>query len=272
MKALSHSQAKQWIQLAADGLLPVERQQNLHAHLQGCAECGAYAAELSALEANLSEALKAHWPQSGLPTHRKGKLVKELQSQFGKSAGGAGSWTRLLWLAPLVVLAGLTTWFYGLGGQPRSQGTAPAQVSATATASQTATPSASPTPTAAVIIGDQILVAIPQQTVNCREGNSNQFDIADTLLGGEEYKPEARGNDQLWVRFRGPSFGELCWVFADNLDLLINDQAVAMLNIPEALLPYASYPPTPTPTIDVDEGKHCNACGNAVRHETREGG
>ena len=36
-------------------------------------------------------------------------------------------------------------------------------------------PQASPTP------GEDSLVAIPTQNVNCREGNSNQFDIADTV-------------------------------------------------------------------------------------------
>jgi hypothetical protein len=101
--------------------------------------------------------------------------------------------------------------------------------------------------------GELQLVAIPIQNVNCRYGNSNQFEIADTLFEGQAYRPDARGNDNLWVRFLGPVAQVQCWVFVDNLDLLLNDEIVELVNVTEALLPYASYPatttPSPTPTF-----------------------
>jgi hypothetical protein len=85
--------------------------------------------------------------------------------------------------------------------------------------------------------------------VNCREGNSNQFDITDTLFEGEEYIPQGRGFDNLWVRFAGPLTNVNCWVFVQNLTLLLNEVETALADIPESILPYLTYPPTATPTF-----------------------
>jgi hypothetical protein len=96
-------------------------------------------------------------------------------------------------------------------------------------------------------VGEDVLVAIPTQNVNCRLGNSSEFDIVDTLFEGEQYTPEARGFDNLWVRFVGPVAQMDCWVFIDNLQLLLNEQPVDIVDAPEALLPFVAYPATPTP-------------------------
>lgn len=95
--------------------------------------------------------------------------------------------------------------------------------------------------------GEDVLVAIPSQNVNCREGNSSQFDITDTLFMNEEYSPNARGFDNLWVRFLGPLSQVQCWVFIDNLQLLLNEEAVEIADVPEPFLPFAPYPATATP-------------------------
>jgi hypothetical protein len=92
------------------------------------------------------------------------------------------------------------------------------------------------------------LLAIPQQNVNCREGNGSAFEIADTLLEGEEYSPTGRGFDNMWVRFVGPSFQQVCWAAVGNLVLEINDVPTAIEDIPESLLPFVNYPATPTPS------------------------
>jgi hypothetical protein len=102
---------------------------------------------------------------------------------------------------------------------------------------------ATPTP------GEDTLVAIPIQDVNCREGNSNQFDITDTLFEGEEYIPQGRGFDNLWVRFAGPATNVNCWVYVENLTMLLNEVETALADIPESILPYLDYPPTATPTF-----------------------
>jgi hypothetical protein len=142
--------------------------------------------------------------------------------------------------------------FYGptilAGGAPTATPTEQEQSAPTSTTRSTATPTAtaSATATRTPAQADLILVAIPIQNVNCREGNSSQFEIADTLFEGAEYVPDARGFDELWVRFFGPVNQVYCWVFADNLTLLVNDQETSIEAIPESLLPYLPYPPTPT--------------------------
>ncbi|MCW5876729.1 MAG: zf-HC2 domain-containing protein [Anaerolineales bacterium] len=241
---LAHTKARQYIEQALDGLLSPELQTSLDAHLQGCAECRAFAADMAGLQAGLRSALHSQWPASGLPDEKQSELVKELQAQFGQPAGSqAGGRPGLRWLLAALVVAALGTWW--LAGR----GVAPATIAAeTSTATAAAVHSATPTASATPVAGMPLLVAVPVQNVNCREGNSSQFEVADTLLQGEEYSPEARGRDELWVRFKGPTFQELCWVFVDNLDLFIDDEPVELADVPEELLPYADYPPTPTPS------------------------
>lgn len=108
-------------------------------------------------------------------------------------------------------------------------------------------PDASATPT------ELVLIAIPNQNANCRLGNGNSFDIADTLLMSMEYSPIARGPDDMWLLFSGPANGERCWAFINNLELKLNGEAVEIGDVPVSVLPVAPYPPlptlTPTPTF-----------------------
>lgn len=70
-------------------------------------------------------------------------------------------------------------------------------------------------------------------------------------MKGEEYSPTGRGFDNLWVRFVGPSFQQICWAFIDNLVLEINGDPTPIEDIPQSLLPFVNYPPTPTPSPTV---------------------
>jgi hypothetical protein len=252
MNTMSHDQARQWIEQAADNILGAEQQAALQAHLATCAACQAYAAELANLESALSEALQAHWPGAGMSADAVDRLVQEVQSQPGGGSGGSsGGWFRtpptiLLSLLAFLLLA----WFgySGFFGATEAEATATPTKQGSGLSTGTATPS--PTFTVTPSPTDLVLIAVPVQNVNCREGaGSSQFEIADTLYEGEEYRPLARGFDNLWVQFRGPVTEVLCWVYVQNLDMLINNQVVAIEDISEALLPYAPYPPTPTPSL-----------------------
>lgn len=61
MAALTHTQARRCVQAAADGRLSFTDQAALDAHLAGCAECRAYAAELLTLEAAVTRGLRMRW-------------------------------------------------------------------------------------------------------------------------------------------------------------------------------------------------------------------
>ncbi len=95
----------------------------------------------------------------------------------------------------------------------------------------------------------ETVVAIPNQNVNCREGNGSIFDIADTLFKDIEYQPIGRGSDNQWLLFIGPAFQEKCWAFIENIDLFANDQAIQIEDVSAALLPFVTYPATPIPTF-----------------------
>jgi hypothetical protein len=241
MSKITHAEVRALLDLAVDSTLESRQQRLLEEHLAGCAECRAYAAELAGLEAGLRATFAARWPQSGLPAPAKKELLEKLKAQ--PPAPPAVNW---LWLLIGGGLVGLIVIWWLL-----SQGVQPAQGDETATSTQTA--SATGTLAAAVVepTGTPtaiVLVAVPVQNANCREGNGSNFDIADTLMEGERYTPDARGNDNLWVRFLGPAFGEPCWVYIENLTVLINEAPVALEDVPASLLPYATYPPTPTPS------------------------
>ncbi|HEY4717816.1 MAG TPA: zf-HC2 domain-containing protein [Anaerolineales bacterium] len=262
MSAVSHHQARQWVEQAADGNLKPEQQRLLQQHLAECAACQAFAAELAALEASLRSTLNERWPASGLPTPKKKELIKEMQTQF--SHGGGAPWTGLRWLLWLIPLLVILAWIFFQQTTPKpldaaAIDTATASPNAPATSSPTATktPTAlsSSTPTQQVLT----LIAIPVQNVNCRAGNSNAFDIEDTLLEAEEYKPNARGFDNLWARFVGPVNQVPCWAYVENLLFTINEEPVELVNVPESLLPFAAYPATPTPTVDEGEGSEASA-------------
>lgn len=253
MTPLNHTQARQWIERAADGLLTPAQQKELDAHLKGCAECRAYAAQLQQLEGALRAALVTNLGQSSLPSSSVDKIVEALQKQTPKGGGSRGGpragWPRIFGIL-LAVSLGALALFYGRSLLSSNPATAPedSPVVAAATATSTPTQSVTDTPTLTPAPVELVLVAVPNQNVNCREGNSSQFEIADTLFEGETYTPNARGHDNLWVRFTGPVTQVQCWVFVDNLALLVNEDVFLLPDVPEALLPYAAYPPTPTPS------------------------
>ncbi len=244
MAQLSHSQAREWIEQASDGLLEASEQRALEGHLKTCAECRAFAAELAGLEGALAAAMKAEWPQKGLTKASESELIKNVQSGFqpgGFSFPFGGLGILLILILLVLGLFGASQLF---PGGAKAEPTATDTPTATSTATSTLVPAVIPSETVAV----QILTAIPLQNANCREGNGSVFEIADTLFAGEEYSPIGRGFDNLWVLFEGPSFQTNCWVFLENLTLLINDDPVQIEQVSETLLPFVNYPPTPTPS------------------------
>lgn len=258
MKALTHAQVHLLIEKAADGLLTASEQRALENHLQGCAECRAYAAEFAALEAALGTVLNERWGKPQLSKSSEAEMVKALQAQYPPSAGappkppgGFPTLPILFGIGLLGLLSFGLFWLASAIGFPLTSATPTPSLTASSTAtpsstsSSTATLTSSPTSSPTVLI----LIAIPKQNVNCRLGNSSMFDIADTLFEGEEYTPIARGYDNLWVQFRGPVTNVKCWVFVDYIDLLINDQKTPIEEVPESLLPFVAYPPAPTATF-----------------------
>ena len=244
MSKITHAEVRELLNLAADNALESRQQRLLEEHLAGCAECRAYAAELNALEIGLRATLASRWPDSGLPAPAKTELLEKLKAKPPAPSAPA-NW---LWLLLGGGLVGLILLWWLL-----SQGEPPATSDETATA--TSTISASATATVGGLVSDPtgtptaiVLVAVPLQNVNCREGNGSVFEIADTLTEGERYTPNARGTDNLWLRFLGPAFGQPCWAFVENFNVLVNENPVPLADVPESVLPFAAYPPTPTPS------------------------
>ncbi|MEX1248700.1 MAG: zf-HC2 domain-containing protein [Anaerolineales bacterium] len=248
MTPISHSQARLWIEQAADGILKAEQAGKLDLHLKGCAECRTYAAEFAALENSLRGALLARWPQDGLPSTGKKDLIKQLKSQFGKGVGGPAPWSGLIWLLPILLLALLAAWWLSSQVPPLAEETPTPRPTGTATATLTASATLPALPLVTDTPGELTLIAIPVQIANCREGNGTGFEVDDTLNEGESYEPNARGFDNLWVRFLGPVTENQCWVYVANLEFFVNNSLVAIEEVPETLLPYTSYPATPTPS------------------------
>lgn len=249
MKSPTHAQARQWIEQAADGLLKPAQKKALAAHLKGCAECRAFAAELPELEHGISKALQSHWGRPGLSKAGERNLMKQLQDEFGKGEKSAKSGFPKL---PLFLIGGLIVLTLGfiMFGRLKANAELPGQPTSTQTAasSPTASPTASSTATQTHTPAQVVLTAVPNQNANCREGNGGQFEVADTLIAGERYTPIGRGQDNAWVLFFGPTYGEKCWVYVPNLNLFINDALVQIADIDPSLLPFVPYPPTPTPT------------------------
>jgi hypothetical protein len=88
--------------------------------------------------------------------------------------------------------------------------------------------------------------AVPSQNANCREGNSNQFDIVDTLFAGVAYTPIGVGPDHLWLLFKAPASSGNCWAYVQNLEISCKGQAADIANLTACLLPIVNYPPPPT--------------------------
>lgn len=64
LKELTHLQAQDLIQLDTDGSLDEKQRILLHQHLQNCAECRAYAADLAQLDVKLQQSLQERWPEN----------------------------------------------------------------------------------------------------------------------------------------------------------------------------------------------------------------
>lgn len=251
MKPLTHSQAQDWLHASADGLLTAEQQAQLAAHLHTCAECQAYADELNALEAALGETLRAAWGAPSLPAERTAQLLEHMTGKRPRRAAG------LRWLLLLLALAAIAVlgWIWNQSRQPD---TATLVASMVSTSSPHSTQVASTQLASAQVTSTQLastqlpaavhIAAIPTQTVNCRLGASSQFDVADTLHAGEHYQPLGRGRDDLWLQFRGPVTGVLCWVYIGNVDVRLDEETVTLAEVPESVLPFVDYPPTPTAT------------------------
>ncbi len=75
MTSINHTQARAWVQAAADGLLPASEREFLKAHLEGCAECNAYAVENQALETSLRRALQGTLGQPQLDSQAVNRLA-----------------------------------------------------------------------------------------------------------------------------------------------------------------------------------------------------
>lgn len=129
LKELTHLQAQELIQLDTDGSLDDEQHIQLHQHLEGCAECRAYTADLAQLEARLQQSLQERWPEAHptelelastladiLPRARKNKM----KISYSNTLRGLG-WGALA----LLLIAGLVWTIRNLAPLPSQ---VPAQV------------------------------------------------------------------------------------------------------------------------------------------------
>jgi hypothetical protein len=64
---ITHEEARSLIQRKADKLLDPEKRETLNLHLNGCADCNAYAAEVNDLESALRRVMGSQWKSSPSP-------------------------------------------------------------------------------------------------------------------------------------------------------------------------------------------------------------
>ena len=117
MKSINHIQARAWTQAAADGQLPASQQEIMNAHLEGCADCRAYAAEIQTLETNIKRTLQAHWGMPQLSPRAINQLVRGVERNilkgdvFMTDKGSSLKWVLGLGLAlGLFLMGGLLTY------------------------------------------------------------------------------------------------------------------------------------------------------------------
>lgn len=67
MTQITHEEARGLIQRKADKLLDAEKRESLNLHLNGCADCNAYAAEVNDLESALRRVMQNQWKSSPAP-------------------------------------------------------------------------------------------------------------------------------------------------------------------------------------------------------------
>ncbi len=107
MRTLSHRQARYLAQATLDGELSAEHRTAFEAHLAGCPECRAYAAEMSRLEAALQQLGDRHRRQPRAVPDFTGAVRLRLQREAAPSF-----WLRLTGglaqAASLVIVTALT--------------------------------------------------------------------------------------------------------------------------------------------------------------------
>jgi len=139
--SLSHQQAWDYLQAAADGLLGVTEQTELQHHLASCSQCRAYASDLDRLEAVLAQSLQARWPRARLNDPKLRSSVARVQDRLGRK-----HWLQRVYdSAQAVAWAGLTlALFIAVAWLFR---TVTPQLATTPMKSATPVPTATPAPT-----------------------------------------------------------------------------------------------------------------------------
>lgn len=243
MKSLSHAQARDLIHQAADGMLSAEEQRTLEHHLQGCAQCRAFAKELASLEGSLTRVLSERWGEPKFPQGNEKDLVKQVQKAFPPGSTGGGKPPKLWFWLLLVALFFIL--FFATGGMGALTLQTSLEPTITATSTWTMTPSPTNTPTSTALL--PTLYAFPNRNANCRLGPSaTYFEIDDTLVAEMSYMPLSQGPDGEWLLFDGPKTQNRCWVFIDNLELFCDEFPVEITDLTPCSLPIVQYPPFPT--------------------------
>ena len=151
--SLTHQTARQYLELAADGLLRAEQAKSLQQHLEHCAECRDYAERLSVLENLLRQSLVNRWPvpKPADPVVRRG--LEAVQNHTGtryrmrrlfdsaQAVAGVG--------LIVVFVVGVYWLFRSMNPQMAAlpEASAPPAPSATAATAPTPVPVLAPTPT-----------------------------------------------------------------------------------------------------------------------------
>lgn len=108
---------------------------------------------------------------------------------------------------------------------------------------------------------DEPFVITPLRNLNCRQFCTAESEIADTLLEGIQYAPIGWDAITGFFAFEGPAFGELCFAppvtgGTQLMALSLNQSPITLERLTSEVVPAMACPafPTPTPTVDVDEG------------------
>src|SRR3989338_3324219 len=86
MTEITHAEARQFLNTAADGALDTVGLAQLAVHLERCAECRAYAAELKSLESALASALRSRWDAAAPSAHLGDKVLGRVNSAAARRA------------------------------------------------------------------------------------------------------------------------------------------------------------------------------------------
>jgi len=148
--SLSHDKARDYLQAAVDGRLSAEAAQELQEHLDRCAECRQYAAQLVELEDRLARSLQMRWAN---PPHNKQQVhqtVVKVQERIEKR-----KWARRMfdatqavaWAGLVVALVMAVGWIFAV---VTPQLATPAEEPVVTRLIPSPTPMPSPTPLAVV--------------------------------------------------------------------------------------------------------------------------